>query len=103
MNIKYIVGRCKSKTDSIIVGKLHGAFDDKHTCCGKQIDENWYISKTTTQYTDLIKWVECKDCLKAQNTTPEHNCEDNAVPYESDGALGHGFECGVCGKFLQAG
>lgn len=32
-----------------------------------------------------------------------HDCEANAVPYESDGALGHGFECGVCGRFLQAG
>ena len=33
----------------------------------------------------------------------EHSCLDNAVPYENDGALGHGFECGICGKFLQAG
>ena len=32
-----------------------------------------------------------------------HDCWDNAVPYESDGALGHGWECGTCGKFLQAG
>ena len=32
-----------------------------------------------------------------------HACMDNAVPYESDGALGHGWECGVCGAFLQAG
>lgn len=34
---------------------------------------------------------------------PEHDCMENAVPYESDGAIGHGFECGICGKFLQAG
>lgn len=32
-----------------------------------------------------------------------HDCDENAVPYLSDGALGHGWECGVCGKFLQAG
>jgi len=32
-----------------------------------------------------------------------HDCDDNAVPYESNGALGHGWECGICGKFLQAG
>lgn len=32
-----------------------------------------------------------------------HDCEDEAVEYESDGALGHGWECGVCGRFLQAG
>ena len=33
----------------------------------------------------------------------DHRCFDYAVPYESDGALGHGWECGRCGKFLQAG
>lgn len=32
-----------------------------------------------------------------------HVCSEHPVPYESDGALGHGFECGVCGNFLQAG
>ncbi len=34
---------------------------------------------------------------------PVHNCDENAVPYVSDGALGHGWECGLCGRFLQAG
>lgn len=34
---------------------------------------------------------------------PDHDCFDHAVPYESDGALGHGWECGRCGAFLQAG
>ncbi len=35
---------------------------------------------------------------------PGHDCwEKAAVAYESDGALDHGFECGVCGEFLQAG
>jgi ribosomal protein L37AE/L43A len=33
----------------------------------------------------------------------EHDCDENAVPYVSDGALGHGWECGICGAFLQAG
>jgi len=32
-----------------------------------------------------------------------HDCEANAVPYIGDGPLGHGWECGVCGEFLQAG
>ena len=34
---------------------------------------------------------------------PEHDCWENPAPYESDGPLGHGWECGVCGAFLQAG
>ncbi len=48
-------------------------------------------------------------CPSVGVSTPEipktttHDCDGNAVPYESDGALGHGWECGVCGKFLQAG
>jgi len=33
-----------------------------------------------------------------------HTCADNPVPYPSDdGALGHGWECGVCGLVLKAG
>ena len=32
-----------------------------------------------------------------------HDCEAHAVPYTSDGPLGHGWECGICGAFLQAG
>lgn len=38
-----------------------------------------------------------------RQVAPTHDCWANAVPYESDGALGHGWECGVCGTFLQAG
>lgn len=34
---------------------------------------------------------------------PPHDCYENAVPYKSDGPLGHGWECGLCGRFLQAG
>jgi hypothetical protein len=34
----------------------------------------------------------------------KHNCWDNAVPYTgSGGPLNHGWECGYCGEFLQAG
>ena len=36
-------------------------------------------------------------------TPAAHDCEAEPVPYVSDGALGHGFECGMCGKFIQAG
>lgn len=32
-----------------------------------------------------------------------HNCMAHATLYQSDGALGHGWECGLCGSFLQAG
>lgn len=36
--------------------------------------------------------------------TDAHDCDENAVPYVGGGgALGHGWECGVCGAFLQAG
>jgi hypothetical protein len=33
-----------------------------------------------------------------------HDCMDYAQTYSSsDGPLGHGWECGRCGAFLQAG
>ena len=45
----------------------------------------------------------CREEL-AERRGQSHDCWDNAVPYtNSGGALGHGWECGVCGKFLQAG
>lgn len=33
----------------------------------------------------------------------EHDCWDEAIEYRIDGPIGHGWECGVCGTFLQAG
>jgi hypothetical protein len=42
--------------------------------------------------------------LRERGITPRpHDCIDHPVPYVSDGRLGHGWECGVCGAFLQAG
>lgn len=41
--------------------------------------------------------------MQAMRDELNHDCDENAVPYESDGALGHGWECGICGNFLQAG
>uniref|UniRef100_A0A6M3KBH1 Uncharacterized protein n=1 Tax=viral metagenome TaxID=1070528 RepID=A0A6M3KBH1_9ZZZZ len=32
-----------------------------------------------------------------------HDCWENAIAYEEDGPLGHGFECSVCGQLLQVG
>lgn len=32
-----------------------------------------------------------------------HDCFENAIQYQGDGPLGHGWVCGKCGKFLQAG
>lgn len=34
---------------------------------------------------------------------PEHDCWDHAVYVLTDGPIGHGWECGTCGNFLQAG
>ena len=41
-----------------------------------------------------------KDC-ECEN----HDCWDNAQPYEfeEDGHRFHGWECGICGEFLQSG
>lgn len=33
----------------------------------------------------------------------KHDCDENAQLIDTDGPLGHGWECAICGKFLQAG
>lgn len=33
----------------------------------------------------------------------DHDCMEHAVQCTTDGPLGHGWECGRCGNFLQAG
>lgn len=45
--------------------------------------------------------VICPWCQLIEDT--DHDCMDFEVPYTSDGALGHGWECGRCGAFIQAG
>lgn len=44
-----------------------------------------------------------EQAIDAAHAEPAHDCWDHPVPYVSDGPLGHGWECGVCGNFLQAG
>jgi hypothetical protein len=36
-------------------------------------------------------------------TEEDHARMEHAVPCTTDGPLGHGWECGRCGAFLQAG
>ena len=48
---------------------------------------------------DVLELVEERPTVPA----PDHECSEHAVPYTSDGPLGHGWECGICGAFLQAG
>lgn len=33
----------------------------------------------------------------------DHDCQEHATYILTDGPIGHGWECGVCGDFLQAG
>ena len=44
-----------------------------------------------------------RDRVEAEAVEADHNCWENAVPYESDGPLGHGWECGICGALIQVG
>lgn len=45
------------------------------------------------------------DCWVSERSAPvvKDSLTTGFRPYKSNGALGHGWECGVCGKFLQAG
>ena len=47
----------------------------------------------------------CQNIVDAwiKNRRPTHDCMGNAVQYTGDGPMGHGWECGICGKLLQVG
>lgn len=47
--------------------------------------------------------VERGEAEPVVNVPPSHDCMDHAYPHDTDGPLGHGWSCGVCGEFLQAG
>jgi hypothetical protein len=53
--------------------------------------------------TDAIRALMEPDPWKQGDAAPSHVCSEHPVPYVSDGPLGHGWECGICGAFLQAG
>lgn len=61
------------------------------------------LKKQTLKLTQLGVTAADVKLYNKETKAKSHDCFDNAVPYESDGALGHGWECGICGKFLQAG
>lgn len=53
-------------------------------------------------------WVRKQDTvstrlLLALRDVPAHRCDDHPTYILTDGPLGHGWECEVCGRFLQAG
>ena len=65
--------------------------------------------KSTSHYWDAVTGEDVAvplNCFTEEATCPrhDHECTDHAVEYTNgDGVLGHGWECGRCGKFLQAG
>ena len=61
----------------------------------------WNRHDEGLDYDDLVQSGDWR--TDHGTTAQEHDCMEYAVPYTSDGALGHGFECGRCGAFLQAG
>lgn len=79
------VDKCASQAVMILIKGT----DEKMACKedGEELRKSgWRVIKVTEAFMD------------------GHDCWENAVPYtNSGGALGHGFECGRCGRFLQAG
>lgn len=44
-----------------------------------------------------------KTNAERQIEPPPHDCWEHPIPVTTEGPLGHGWECAVCGAFLQAG
>jgi len=72
--------------------------------CGQAICPNSKLPYTAMNAESSVRAGAKAEALAESGAEPPpHDCWENPVPYESDGALGHGWECGVCGAFLQAG
>ena len=53
--------------------------------------------KTLSAHINTSRPINCRFRYTKVNA---HDCFDNAVPYKSDGPLGHGWNCGICNRFL---
>jgi hypothetical protein len=71
------------------------------------MDENEKIEIRVVPDSDLppVRAGATSEAVAESGIEPPHphDCWDHPVPYESDGALGHGWECGICGELLQVG
>jgi hypothetical protein len=47
--------------------------------------------------------VEAELRRRGLEAAPEHDCMEHAYPHATDGPLGHGWSCGVCGALIQVG
>lgn len=60
-----------------------------------------------TEIEITIPATSSRDPVEVENLThtavPAHDCFEEAVPILTNGPLGHGWACGICGTFLQAG
>ena len=93
--------------DGCLKCHLSGRVAAGATCkrCGEEIIDTHACRLTTGQIVSGVPAGELEAAIKAGTvpTPAAHDCEAESVPYASDGALGHGWECGICGTFLQAG
>lgn len=76
--------------------------DDERPCFTVPLLQGpvWYEDSDTTLQ-DVVDWLRV--ITNSQADLDDHDCNEYAQPYTSDGPLGHGWECGRCGAFLQAG
>lgn len=70
--------------------------------CGARVDATLWLDDDHGRIAevthDSATAITCTETKRGA-----HDCYENAVPYTSDGPLGHGWECVICGRFLQAG
>ena len=66
-------------------------------------DMDHYRLTFSTGEVAQLRYNQSLSVLTDEAAAAAHDCWDHAVEYVSDGPLGHGWECGLCGAFLQAG
>jgi hypothetical protein len=69
--------------------------------CGARVEATLWIHDGGSRIAEVT--YDSATATTCTTSHDRHDCDENAVPYISDGPLGHGWECGICGTFLQAG
>jgi hypothetical protein len=71
-SIEYLVQRCVSKEGCKLFPTVHGAGHEDRTFCGKEINSNWFITRTNESWKPIKETdITCKDCLKELHKNKE--------------------------------
>ena len=70
---------------------------------GREYEVEHFNADDSLMSAGTVDWGEIDAVVESWVTEADHDCMDWAGPVTTGGPLGHGWACGHCGRFLQAG